>query len=325
METNNIKVSIPLLSYKHAKYIRQCLESILAQKVNFKYEIIVGDDCSEDGTKEILLEYKSKYPEIFTLVLNEKNQGASRNGYNIIKLCKGEYISGGECDDFWIDDHRLQKQVDFLDSNPEYVAVFSNYVNVDPDGKKPYVAMLRWQVNKKYDLAKFLHYGMVLHGNTCMRRNIFPREGEKYEKLRLSAPAMGDVILRTLLYDKGPVFCLPDIMHAHRDGSVDKTSYISNQVDKAIEYCYMYCNIVKALEAYFSGKYKLEALIANRTGGVLFKTVIGKYKLDKAKTKEYLGSLPLHTRILSYERVFQKSARTMVQLIGRKLNLFYKL
>ena len=325
MKDEKIKVSVTLLSYKHAKYIRQCLDSILAQKVNFRYEIIVGDDCSEDGTKEILLEYKEKYPDIFVLVLNEKNQGATRNAYNIAKLCRGEYISGGESDDYWIDDNRMQKEADFLDTHPEYVAVFTNFINVDPNGDNPYISMLSWQVNKKYTMKSLLRYGMVLHGNTCMRRNVLPTSGEKYEKVRFAAPTMGDVVLRTMIYDKGPVFCLPDVTHAHREGGADKTSFFSNQVSKSIDYSYMYCTIIDALEEYFDGKYDFQIQKANRTGAILLNASVGNYSIDKHKLNDYLKSLSIGIRILSYERFIQKGIRAVAHKIGRRLNMFYKI
>ena len=324
MNDEKIKVSIVLLAYKHAKYIEQCLDSILAQKVNFKYEIIVGDDCSNDGTAEILQSYKNRYPDIFILMINEKNLGATRNAYYATELCRGEYLVGGECDDFWIDENRLQKQVDFLDSHPEYVAVCSNFVNVDPNGENPYISMLSWQVNKAYSMKDYLRYGMVLHGNTFMRRDVTPRTGDEYKKLRFSAPSMGDIITRTLLYDKGKVYCLPDVMHAHREGSADKTSFFSNQITKAIEYSYMYCTIVDAMESYFNGKYKLGKLKANRTGGIILKAFVGDYKLDKVEYKKYLTSLPVGLRLLSYERFIQKGIRAVAHKIGRRLNMFYK-
>lgn len=324
MNSERIKVSVMLLSYKHAKYMRQCLDSILAQKVNFKYEIIVGDDCSEDGTREILLDYKQKYPDIFVIVINDKNQGAARNSYNIAKLCRGEYISGGESDDYWIDEYRLQKEVDFLDTHPEYVAVYSNFVNVDSDGEHPYISMLSWQVNKKYTMKSFMRYGMVLHGNTSMRRNILPTSGDKYEKLRFAAPTMGDVVIKTLLYDKGPAFCLPDVMHAHRQGSADKTSFYSKQKTQAIEYSYMYCTIVDAIEEYFEGKYILSQLKANRIGAILLNSTMGDYRIDKLEFRRFMKSLSVKTRILGYERFVQKGVRAVAHRIGRKLNLFYK-
>lgn len=321
---DKIKVSVLLLSYKHAKYIRQCIDSILCQKVNFRYEIIVGDDCSEDGTKEILLYYKERYPNIFVLVLNEKNVGAGQNSYNINKLARGEYIAGTETDDYWIDENRLQKQVDFLDTHPEYVAVYSNFVNVDSNGNNPYISMLRWQVNKAYTLKHFLRYGMVLHGNTCMRRNVLPTGGERYDKLRAAVPTMGDVMKRVLIYDQGPVFVLPDVMHAHREGSAVKSSFFSQQKDKSVEYSYLYCRIVDATEEYFDGKYNLQKLKANRTGGVILKSFIGDYNVDKEDFKKYMHTLPKNLRLLSYERFLQKGARAFLHKIGRKLKLYYK-
>lgn len=324
MNDEKIKVSVTLLSYKHAKYIRQCLDSILAQKVNFRYEIIVGDDCSEDGTKEILLEYKEKHPDIFVLVLNEKNVGASRNSFTLKQLCNGEYIIGAESDDFWTDNCVFQKQVDFLDNHSDCVGVGTNFFNVEPDGSNPYISMLRWQVNKTYTLDDYLRYGMVIHGNTIMYRNILPTSGEKYEKLRFTAPTMGDVISRVLLYDKGRLFCLPDVSYAHRMGAQEKTSFYSSQRTKAIELSFMFIDIVHAIESYFEHKYDLSRLIANRTGTVILNSIVGNYKYDKTDYSRYMQTLPLNIRLLSYERFLQKGARAIAHKVGRKLNMFYK-
>lgn len=76
---DEVKVSVLVLTYKQAKYISKCLDSILSQKVDFRYEIVVGEDCSNDGTKEMLLEYQKLYPDRFVLLLNETNMGPSLN------------------------------------------------------------------------------------------------------------------------------------------------------------------------------------------------------------------------------------------------------
>lgn len=325
MNDEKIKLSVTLLSYKHAKYIRQCLDSILAQKVNFRYEIIVGDDCSEDGTEEILLEYKEKYPDIVKPVINKKNVGASRNSFTLKQLCKGEYIIGAESDDYWTNDGIFQKQADFLDNHQDCIGVGTNYYNVESDGSNPYISMLRWQVNKKYYLKDYLKYGMVIHGNTIMYRNVLPVSGEQYEKLRFTAPTMGDIISRVLLYDKGYLFCLPDVSYAHRMGNADKTSFFSTQKNKSVEYSYMYCSITDALEVYFDGKYDLSELKANRLGTVLLNLTMGDYKVDTNEFKKLVKTLPRRIQLLSYERFLQKGIRAIGHKIGRKLKMYYKI
>lgn len=118
-----IKVSVCITTYNLEKYIEQTLNSILSQKTSFDFEILVGDDCSTDGTKEILLVYKEKYPDRIKLHLQQKNVGVNRNDFDLIYLAQGEYIAWCDGDDYWIDQYKLEKQVQFLDENPRYSCV----------------------------------------------------------------------------------------------------------------------------------------------------------------------------------------------------------
>lgn len=120
----NIMVSVCVMSYNLEKYIAEALDSILMQKVNFKYNIVVGDDCSTDKTRQILQKYLKKYPDTFTLLLHEKNLGIVANFAATLKACHGKYIALLDGDDYWTDPLKLQKQVDFLESNKEYSMVF---------------------------------------------------------------------------------------------------------------------------------------------------------------------------------------------------------
>ncbi len=324
MDNFEIKVSVTLIAYKHARYIERCLDSILEQKVNFKYEIIIADDCSNDGTKEILLKYKEKYPDIIVPIINEKNLGVSQNGLKVARACRGKYIAGGEGDDFWTDPNRLQKQVDYLDSHPDIVAVASNYYNVDHNGENPQVALMRWQTNKRYSLKHFLRYGMVLHGNTFLRRNVMPVSDEKYLKLKTAEPTMGDVINRVLLYDKGDIFVLPDILHAHRSGEGSKTSFFYSQKDKIIEYSYMYFRIVDNITKYFDYRYNLQGLKVNKAADILLRKRVfkRKHKIDSKEMKLFFKSIPFSVRVKAQFVFYVRLWRRMIGKIGRKLKLY---
>ncbi len=316
---NDIKVSISVLSYKHGPYVRQCLESLLAQKVNFKYEIVVGEDFSNDGTREILLEFKEKYPDIFVLLLNDENMGAARNNHNIKLHCRGEYIATCESDDFWVDENKLQRQVDFLESHPQYVGISSNYVNVSVEGKKPKVNLFPWQVNKPFRLQDFLRYGLITHGSTMVHRNIIPYRNEDYVKLRFSAPTMGDVLTHALLLDFGDIYIEPAITLAHRSGAATPTSYSFQQKKKAMEYTRMYMNIVDNLNIYFKGKHDFTPLKANRIGAMLRSGLSSNLQYDKADMQQLLKELPLKLRLLCYSRFLQKSWRNLLHKFGKKL------
>lgn len=122
---NTPLVSICSITYNHAPYIRQCLDGFLMQKTNFKYEIIIHDDASTDGTTEIIKEYAEKYPDLITPIFQSENQYSKgvRGFYArfVFPRAKGKYIALCEGDDYWTDPLKLQKQVDFLEANPEYV------------------------------------------------------------------------------------------------------------------------------------------------------------------------------------------------------------
>ena len=324
MDNREIAVSITLISYNHEPYLRKCLDSILSQKVNFRYEVIIGEDCSPDNSRVILKEYEKKYPDIFVMVYNEKNLGASKNSSNIKKLIKGKYVVGGETDDFWTDENRLQKQYDFLETHPEYVCVASNFYNVDCEGRKGNIQLFSWQVGKRYSLKHYLKYGYVLHGNTFMYRNVLPYQEEKYIELRKTTPTMGDVITRVLLYDKGDIFVLPDVMHAHRDGKANSTSFSATSKTKSIEYSYMYCKMVDAIERYFDGKYDLTQLKANRSAGQIMLKRVSKCAVDSIEYKEYFSSLSPRIRRMSRRKFLQKLSRSILHSLTRRINKKYK-
>lgn len=123
---SDIAVSICCLVYNHKDYIRQALDSFLMQKTNFKFELLINDDCSTDGTTEIIREYEAKYPHIIKPLYHTENQYSKsyRQG-NLMSLTfnfprvSGKYVAMCEGDDFWTDDTKLQKQYDALESHPE--------------------------------------------------------------------------------------------------------------------------------------------------------------------------------------------------------------
>jgi len=127
-------VSIWMITYNHENYIREAIDSILMQEVDFDYEIVIGEDCSTDGTREILLEYAEQYPEKFKLLLHDKNLGLIENMLTTFRACSGTYIATLEGDDFWTDPLKLQKQVDFLEEHEEYSMCYHAIDNVTSDG-----------------------------------------------------------------------------------------------------------------------------------------------------------------------------------------------
>jgi len=109
------KVSVAMITYNHEQFIEQALDSVLMQQVDFDYEIVIGDDLSQDRTREILLDYHARHPEKIHLLLYETKQGPGGNIYQVLNNCQGEYIALLEGDDYWTSPEKLQVQVNYLD------------------------------------------------------------------------------------------------------------------------------------------------------------------------------------------------------------------
>lgn len=118
-KSENIVVSVVMPTYNHEKYIRQAIEGVLMQETDFLFELIIVEDCSVDDTKKIALEYAEKHPEIINVLDSEKNLGITDNYFRAMGAITGKYIAICEGDDYWTDPLKLQKQVDFMESNPD--------------------------------------------------------------------------------------------------------------------------------------------------------------------------------------------------------------
>jgi glycosyltransferase involved in cell wall biosynthesis len=122
-----VTLSVCLITYNQAGYIREALDSILMQQVNFTWEIIIADDHSTDGSVEIIREYKNKYPGLIRLLLQDKNVGAAKNWTDLMMASGGDYVAYLEGDDYWTAKDKLSTEVDFLIKNKEYALVCTDY------------------------------------------------------------------------------------------------------------------------------------------------------------------------------------------------------
>lgn len=135
----NILVSISCITFNHAKYLRRCLDGFLMQQINFKYEILIHDDASTDGTKDIIIEYQKKYPDIIKPIIQTENQYSKGiRGINLkfnINRAKGKYVAFCEGDDFWTDPLKLHKQISLLELDNSLSACATYVNNIGEDNK----------------------------------------------------------------------------------------------------------------------------------------------------------------------------------------------
>ena len=151
-----MKVSVLMLAYNHEQFIAQALDSALMQQVNFDYEIVIGEDCSPDTTRDILICYQQKYPNQIRLLLPEKNLGMHDNFIQTFKACRGDYIAILEGDDYWTSPDKLQKQVDFLDKNADCTICFHKAFVPNQDSSKEWLFSPKEQQKKVFTLEDIL-------------------------------------------------------------------------------------------------------------------------------------------------------------------------
>lgn len=207
----NIAVSINCITYNHEKYIRKAIESFLMQKTSFEYEIIIGEDCSSDGTKGIIMEYVEKYPEKIRIITSDNNVGARENARRIFHASNGKYIAVCEGDDYWIDPYKLQKQFDYMENNLECGLVFSNVKYLNDKTKKI-------KINKVLEEKKFYLEDVILNGGgfiptcTIMYRKYLMNKPPRFYK----EASIGDYPLQIICSLYGHVYCLRDFTAIYR-------------------------------------------------------------------------------------------------------------
>jgi glycosyltransferase involved in cell wall biosynthesis len=247
------KVSVIVATYNQEKYIRHTLESIVTQKTDFDFEALVGDDCSTDGTAEIIREFATKYPNIIVPYIREKNLGMYGNIPELMTHAKGEYISIIEGDDYWIDENKLQKQVDFLDNNPDYIACYGRCIIVDENE-------VRHQEIEAYDLFKadkgdysikeFEEYILPGQTATSMFKTIDYKEiGEKFQKANIDVRRIIDRNLILCMMSCGKIYNFGEYFAAYRRMmNVDSGSWSSQNDYYSIDNLLQYLDGLKRME-----------------------------------------------------------------------------
>ncbi len=216
----DVKVSVIIATYNQEKYIAHTLESVVNQETDFKYEVIVGEDCSTDGTAQIVKEYAEKYPELIIPIIREKNLGMSGNMFDLLSRIKGEYVAIIEGDDYWIDNRKLQKQVEFMDAHPDYVACFGTCIIVDEnDVRHPEMEAYNAFMKDKgeYTIRDFEKY--ILPGQTATsmyRTTGFGLLQKKLSDAKVDTTNMIDRGLVLCMFSVGKIYNIGEKIAAYR-------------------------------------------------------------------------------------------------------------
>ena len=257
MTQDKIAVSVICVTYNHEKYIREALDSILMQKTDFSFEILIGEDCSTDKTRDILKEYEEKYPGRFTMYYRGKNLGATQNEYELFMDAKGKYIASLELDDIWTDPMKLQKQYDFLEKHDEYIGVAHNFDIIDKNGQiidDDDNKKIKNYFNKPFTLQDFLTDGFVFQTGAHFYRNIF-QDGQDYSIIYTADRLIRDKTILSLLLFRGDFYILPDTMSAYRRFFDSDAKNGRNLTNSNLELdLFTKAHHVEALNRYFKGQ-----------------------------------------------------------------------
>lgn len=216
MKLNSPLVSICCTAFNHEKFIRDAIEGLLMQQTNFNFEIIVHDDASTDGTAEIIREYEKKFPKLFVTIFQNENQyskGIKPWKNFVFPKAKGKYIAICEGDDYWSDPLKLQKQVDFLDSNTEYSLCFHKVKILNSKGILTEDFVTKIPLNYEFQ-DTFARLGNYIHTPSIVFRNTIT----KFPKEFISSP-LADFFLIMLITEHGKIHMVDEFMAVYRLGS----------------------------------------------------------------------------------------------------------
>ena len=226
---DEVLLSVCVITYNQEKFIRQTLDSILLQEHSFSYEILIGDDCSQDKTRNIISEYAEKYPEIIVPIFNQKNLGIVGNYFNVLGHASGKYVMECAGDDWWLPG-KVTQQIEFLEQNPEIGMCY---------GKAKEFLNSKNRFTKKYIGKKCEEFSQLLERNeipaltVCFRRELANKYLDSWPMDRLNK--VDQAILALGIYElkyteTPPVVAINEAVELSKKYSDEKVTKMINAV-----------------------------------------------------------------------------------------------
>lgn len=265
---NEIAVSVSCLVYNHEKYLRQCLDGFIMQKTNFKFEVIVHDDASTDGSADIIREYEQKYPEIIKPIyqtVNQYSQGIPIEKTHILPKMKGKYVAVCEGDDYWCDESKLQKQFDVMEANPDCHFCTHKVQHISEKGQllpgkfNPHFAVEEGILTTR----KFMElYGInyPFQTSSFFLRRVDIEEYYHNPPDFVTAANVGDEPTMLFMATKGNVYYIDEVMSCYRENSVSSWNNLQKKsMEKKVKHCDSMMEMWKCFNRYTNYQYNTVA------------------------------------------------------------------
>lgn len=279
-----ITVSINCITYNHENYIADAIEGFLMQKTDFPIEILIHDDASTDRTAEIIKGYEVKHPDLIKPIYQTENQYSKGRGVGRFnrERAKGKYLAICEGDDYWIDPYKLQKQVDYMEANPECSLCVHAAHRVKPDKKRLKSSVRPNKGNKIYSVDEVILGGCLFATNSMLYPAVLNNNRPDF----IGNAPVGDYPTEIYLSLCGDVYYMDEFMSAYRVNVPGSwTSTIASDTEKSARHRLRLIDMLDEIDIYTEGKYKNTI---NRTKAELkFEHFFILEKLDELKKEEF--------------------------------------
>ncbi|HRD67244.1 MAG TPA: glycosyltransferase [Candidatus Competibacter sp.] len=227
-------VSVQMITYNHGPYLAEAIEGVIAQKTDFPIELIIGEDCSTDNTRDIALDYQRRYPQLIRVIYSDRNVGMIANGRRVRAACRGEFIAFCEGDDYWVDQEKLCIQVDILSRYKNIDLTFHSCYLRYENCQKKFLSCVHSSRDKLIELSKVISGdgGFMPTASLLVRRNLLLSFQDWFD----DKIPVGDYFLQVFGSQRGGAYYLNKPMSVYRKNVGGSWVQRTKKIDALIEF-----------------------------------------------------------------------------------------
>lgn len=310
-------VSVICLTYNQKKYIRQALEGLLMQNTSFDYEIIVHDDASTDGTKDIVREYAVNYPDKITVLLQDENQYSQKKkiGLFVEPYVTGKYVAFCEGDDFWTGNDKLQKQVEAMEKHKECVMCVHTVQGISEDGLKELRQYPQFFMESRICRAEEVMHWMLADGQWVFQTSSYFMYSDLWREMELNGPEYvkqshyGDLAMMRYCAAHGEFYYINEAMSCYRMGAMGSVTAKNRSIVYNVALCEKRLKAVVLFDEETNGRFHQDALVAKERYEAAWMYAKREYReiLNNKRLYRHMSNMnKIHIFISAYVPAFDR-------------------